>query len=89
MTRVSELARAVVQGQKAKVATMQERQRVAQARAREVDIRCDDRHMEQSVTKVGIELWRRDDVVLFDWLMSVDLNTIPIMGVDVKGRVHA
>ena len=41
------------------------------------------------MTKVDIELWRRDDVVLFDWLMSVDLNTIPIMGVDVKGRVHA
>lgn len=26
---------------------------------------------------VGIELWRSDAVVLFDWLMSVDLNDVP------------
>ncbi len=28
--------------------------------------------------KVGLELWRADAIVLFDWLMSVDLNTVPI-----------
>lgn len=59
------------------------------ARAWEADIRCDDRHMDQSLPKVDIELWRYDAIVLFDWLMSVDLNTIPIMDVDVKGRLHA
>ena len=34
--------------------------------------------MYQSLPKVSIELWRSDAIVLFDWLMSVDLNTIPI-----------
>ncbi len=33
--------------------------------------------MHQALPKVGIELWRSDAIVLFDWLMSVDLNTIP------------
>jgi hypothetical protein len=28
--------------------------------------------------RVGIELWRADAIVLFDWLMSVDLNSVPI-----------
>jgi hypothetical protein len=32
----------------------------------------------ESVPKVKIELWRSDAVVLFDWLMSVDLNAVPI-----------
>jgi len=27
---------------------------------------------------VAIELWRADAVVLFDWLMSTDLNSVPI-----------
>lgn len=27
---------------------------------------------------VEIGLWRADAVVLFDWLMTVDLNTVPI-----------
>lgn len=27
---------------------------------------------------VEIEIWRADAVVLFDWLMSIDLNTVPI-----------
>jgi hypothetical protein len=34
--------------------------------------------MERSQPKVTIELWRLDAVVLFDWLMSVDLNMVPI-----------
>jgi len=34
--------------------------------------------MHQPLPKVGIELWRSDAIVLFDWLMSVDLNTVPI-----------
>lgn len=28
--------------------------------------------------KIAIELWRADAVVLFDWLMSVDLDAVPI-----------
>lgn len=27
---------------------------------------------------VNIPLWRADAVVLFEWLMTVDLNTVPI-----------
>lgn len=27
---------------------------------------------------VEVKLWRADAVVLFDWLMSVDLNQVPI-----------
>ena len=34
--------------------------------------------MDRSLPKVTIELWRSDAVVLFDWLMSVDLNAVPI-----------
>ncbi len=30
------------------------------------------------VLKVSIALWRADAVVLFDWLMTVDLNAVPI-----------
>ena len=28
--------------------------------------------------KVNIPLWRADAVVLFEWLMTVDLNAVPI-----------
>jgi len=28
--------------------------------------------------RVTVDLWRSDAVVLFDWLMSVDLNSVPI-----------
>jgi hypothetical protein len=34
--------------------------------------------MDRSLPKVTIQLWRSDAVVLFDWLMSVDLDTVPI-----------
>jgi len=34
--------------------------------------------MDRSLPKVIIELWRSDAVVLFDWLMSADLNAVPI-----------
>ncbi|WP_253889324.1 hypothetical protein [Actinokineospora diospyrosa] len=30
------------------------------------------------VDNVNIPLWRADAIVLFDWLMSTDLNTVPI-----------
>ncbi len=30
------------------------------------------------VPEVNIALWRADAVVLYDWLMTVDLNTVPI-----------
>lgn len=31
-----------------------------------------------SAPTVALRLWRSDAVVLFDWLMSTDLNTVPI-----------
>ncbi len=34
--------------------------------------------MAASVPKVTIELWRADAIVLFDWLMSADLDRVPI-----------
>ena len=30
------------------------------------------------IPKVAIALWRSDAVVLYDWLLSVDLNSVPI-----------
>lgn len=37
-----------------------------------------DLGMDPSLPKVTLEVWRADAIVLFDWLMSVDLNTVPI-----------
>ena len=34
--------------------------------------------MESSVPTVQVKLWRADAIVLFDWLMSVDLDKVPI-----------
>jgi hypothetical protein len=34
--------------------------------------------MESDVPTVTVRLWRADAVVLFDWLMSTDLNSVPI-----------
>ena len=34
--------------------------------------------MNQELPTVSISLWRADAVVLFDWLMSTDLNTVPV-----------
>ena len=34
--------------------------------------------MDKPIPKVPLSLWRSDAVVLFDWLMTVDLNTVPI-----------
>lgn len=34
--------------------------------------------MSDALPKVKIELWRADAVVLFDWLMSVDFDAVPI-----------
>ncbi|MFF1292671.1 MULTISPECIES: hypothetical protein [unclassified Streptomyces] len=31
-----------------------------------------------STPTVDLRLWRSDAIVLFDWLMSTDLNTVPI-----------
>lgn len=31
-----------------------------------------------STPTVRVELWRSDEVVLYDWLMSVDLDSVPI-----------
>jgi len=38
----------------------------------------DDEHMDSSLPNVQLDLWRADAVVLFDWLMTVDLNEVPI-----------
>ncbi|WP_329299721.1 hypothetical protein OG410_15725 [Streptomyces sp. NBC_00659] len=32
----------------------------------------------ESIPTVNISLWHADAVVLYDWLMSTDLNTVPI-----------
>lgn len=37
-----------------------------------------DRAVSDTPRQVPFSLWRSDAVVLFDWLMSVDLNTVPI-----------
>lgn len=34
--------------------------------------------MADELPKVSIRLWRADAIVLFDWLMSTDLNAVPI-----------
>ncbi len=34
--------------------------------------------MPEPVPTVTLDLWRSDAIVLFDWLMRVDLNTLPI-----------
>ena len=34
--------------------------------------------MDPDLPTVTVTLWRADAVVLFDWLMSTDLNTVPI-----------
>ena len=34
--------------------------------------------MDPSLPTVNLRIWRSDAIVLFDWLMSVDLNAVPI-----------
>lgn len=34
--------------------------------------------MDPDPPTVTVELWRADPVVLFDWLMTTELNTVPI-----------
>lgn len=34
--------------------------------------------MTENLPRVHINLWRADAIVLFDWLMSVDLNSVPV-----------
>ncbi|MFD7308581.1 hypothetical protein [Promicromonospora sp. NPDC059942] len=34
--------------------------------------------MDAALPIVRVDLWRADAAVLFDWLVSVDLNTVPI-----------
>ncbi|MEZ0076124.1 hypothetical protein [Planotetraspora sp. GP83] len=34
--------------------------------------------MQHEIQVVKVSLWRADAIVLFDWLMSTDLNTVPI-----------
>ncbi|MEO3858488.1 hypothetical protein ABGB08_26540 [Acrocarpospora sp. B8E8] len=34
--------------------------------------------MDSDLPVVNLRLWRADAVVLFDWLMTTDLNTVPI-----------
>jgi hypothetical protein len=47
-------------------------------------LRTQDRQMQtgkvaaDDIPKVTIRIWRADAIVLFDWLMHTDLNTVPI-----------
>jgi hypothetical protein len=34
--------------------------------------------MDPEAPIVNLSLWRADAIVLFDWLMTTDLNTVPI-----------
>ena len=34
--------------------------------------------MDSDVPIVTVRLWRADAIVLFDWLMSVDIESVPI-----------
>ena len=34
--------------------------------------------MAHELPKTELSLWRSDAIVLFDWLMTVDLNAVPI-----------
>jgi hypothetical protein len=34
--------------------------------------------MEESIPTVTVRLWRADAVVLYDWLATTDLNSVPI-----------
>ncbi|MEY9873301.1 hypothetical protein ABH931_002783 [Streptacidiphilus sp. MAP12-33] len=34
--------------------------------------------MEDDLPTVTVSLWRADAIVLFDWLMSTDLDSVPI-----------
>ena len=34
--------------------------------------------LDSGAPAVTVRLWRADAVVLYDWLMSTDLNTVPI-----------
>ena len=38
---------------------------------------CIIQRMDPSLPKVTLELWRADAIVLFDWLMTVDLESVP------------
>ncbi|MDO0932612.1 hypothetical protein QQY66_13255 [Streptomyces sp. DG2A-72] len=51
--------------------------------------------MDPDLPVVRVSLWRADAVVLFDWLMSVDLDAVPIEHpaqkqalVDLLGRLE-
>ncbi len=39
---------------------------------------CSAEFMGPELPTVRVSLWRADAVVLFDWLMSVDLDAVPI-----------
>jgi hypothetical protein len=34
--------------------------------------------MNSALPTITVQLWRADAVVLFDWLMSTDLDTVPV-----------
>ncbi|MGA5499292.1 hypothetical protein ACPCSP_33770 [Streptomyces cinereoruber] len=38
----------------------------------------------EAVPIVNVRLWRADAIVLFDWLMSTDLNAVPITHPDME-----
>jgi hypothetical protein len=34
--------------------------------------------MDSSLPKVRLELWRADAIVLFDWLKTLDIDSVPV-----------
>ncbi|MER5596312.1 hypothetical protein [Streptomyces sp. NPDC002265] len=34
--------------------------------------------MEEDLPTVSVRLWRADAIVLFDWLMTTDLDSVPV-----------
>lgn len=38
------------------------------------------------IPTVTIEMWTADAIVLYDWLMSVDLNAVPISHPSAKSK---
>lgn len=40
--------------------------------------------MDDPIPKITIRLWRNDAIVLFDWLMSADLDEVPAAHPAVK-----
>jgi len=54
------------------------RANAAALNAARAHVRCHDRHLDQLLPRVSIERWRSDAIVVHDWVISVDLNSLHI-----------